>query len=156
MNDSRRGVFDFAREGGIAVADIKTRDITRGTIKTLDRAASSMHHLKEETIRSKAVEIGNGYDNESVGSYEQETAVHYAGDGVAFAAKAGVELIQRTRGKTCSSEGEVAELIQRNSQNPTEIASYNLSTDEKIQHAFREQGIKTIRNRKSRTSIWRR
>jgi len=153
MNDSRRGVFDFAREGGIAVADIKTRDITRGTIKTLDRAASSMHHLKEETIRSKAVEIGNGYDNESVGSYEQETAVHYAGDGAAFAAKAGVELIQRSRGKTCSSEGEIDELIQRNSQNPTEIATYKLSTDEKIQHAFREQGIKTIRDRKSRAKM---
>ena len=52
----------------LKLADIKTRDVTRGTIKTLDRAASSMHHLKEETIRSKALEIGNRHDNDSTGS----------------------------------------------------------------------------------------
>lgn len=135
------------------MADIKTRDITRGTIKTLDRAASSMHHLKEETIRIKAMEGGNRYDNESVGSYAQDVALHYAGDGAAFAARAGAELIQRSRGKAGSFEGEIDEIIQHNSQKPPEIATYELPVDVKIQQAFREQGIKTIRGRKSRAKM---
>ena len=48
------------------MADIKTRDVTRGTIKTLDRAASSMHHLKEETIRNRAADIGRKADSGGV------------------------------------------------------------------------------------------
>ena len=81
------------------MADIKTRDVTKGTIKTLDRAASSMHHLKEETIRSRAAEIGRGNDSESAGSYAQDTAEHYAGGGAAYAAKSGVEMMLQSREK---------------------------------------------------------
>jgi hypothetical protein len=54
------------------MADIKTRDVTRGTIKTIDRAASSMHHLKEETIRSKALNVSSSHDSEPAGSYAQD------------------------------------------------------------------------------------
>ena len=79
------------------MADIKTRDVTRGSIKTLDRAASSMHHLKEETIRSKMTEIRNRDDGNTANSYAQDTIEHYAGDGAAYAAKAGTELMLRSR-----------------------------------------------------------
>ena len=81
------------------MADIKTRDVTRGTIKTLDRAASSMHHLKEETIRNRAADIGRKADSESSGSYAQDTAEHYAGGSAAYAAKAGVEMMLQSREK---------------------------------------------------------
>ena len=33
------------------MTDIKTREVTRGSIKTIDRAAASMYHLKVDTIR---------------------------------------------------------------------------------------------------------
>ena len=65
------------------MADIKTRDVTRGSIKTLDRTASSMHHLKEDTIRSKALDIHSRQDDESADTYAQGAVEHYAGDGTA-------------------------------------------------------------------------
>ena len=79
------------------MADIKTRDVTRGSIKTLDRAASSMHHLKEETIRSKAADIHSRNDGDNAGSYAEEHIEQYAGDSTAYAARSGVEMLLRSR-----------------------------------------------------------
>ena len=81
------------------MSDIKTRDVTRGTIKTLDRAASSMHHLKEASIRSKAADISGQHDNDEVNTYARDEAVHYAGDGAIYEAQAGAELIHRSWGE---------------------------------------------------------
>ena len=131
------------------MADIKTRDVTRGTIKTLDRAASSMHHLKEETIRSKAADISGRHDNEGANTYAQDEAVHYAGDSTAYAARAGVELIQRSRGKT----GENVENIQRYDAEAPVFSEGKAKSDENIHRAFREQGIKNIRDRQSRKKM---
>lgn len=143
-------LFNFARKGGTEVADIKTRDVTRGTIKTLDRAASSMHHLKEETIRSKAVDISERRDNDSANTYAQDEAVHYAGDSSVYAARAGVELIHRSR---AGHEGKSDEYIHQIRQNPHDVNSAPGNNDEKIHRAFREQGIKTIRDRQSRKKM---
>lgn len=117
------------------MADIKTRDVTRGSIKTLDRAASSMHHLKEETIRSKALDIHSRHDGESADTYAQGAFEHYAGDGAAYAAQAGTELLLRNRNK------------------PHEDTSYPQGSEEQIQQAFREQGIKNIRNRQQEAKL---
>jgi len=77
--------FVLRRKGVTEMADIKTRDVTRGTIKTLNRAASSMHHLKEETIRSKAADISSRSDNESANAYAPDAVEQYAGSSAAFA-----------------------------------------------------------------------
>ena len=135
------------------MADIKTRDVTRGTIKSLDRAASSMHRMKEQAIRSKSLEIGSYRDNDSINSYDQDVTEHFAGDGATFATRAGVELIQRSRDKNNSFESNGVELIHQNSQKPPEIAADELSTDEKVHQAFREQSIKVIRDRQGRTKM---
>lgn len=117
------------------MADIKTRDVTKGSIKTLDRAASSMHHLKGETIKSKALDIHSRQDGENADTYAQGVAEHYAGDGAAYAAHAGAELIIRNRHKS------------------PETSSPPQSREEQIQQAFREQGIKTIRSRQKEVKL---
>ena len=117
------------------MADIKTRDVTRGSIKTLDRAASYMHHLKEETIRSKALDIHSRQDGENADTYAQGTVEHYASDGSAYAAQAGTELLLRNRGKAI------------------EVPSYPQGREEQIQQAFREQGVKTIRGRQQEAKL---
>ena len=125
------------------MADIKTRDVTRGSIKTLDRAASSMHHLKEETIRSKITEIRNRDDGNSANDFAQDTIEHYAGDSAAYAAKAGTELMLRSRaGKSID---EVPHSTPDISVAPGQAAE--------IQRAFREQGIKNIRSQKTKSGM---
>lgn len=113
------------------MAEIKTRDVTRGTIKTLDRAASSMHHMKEQTIRSKSLELGSGRDSESANSYAQDTTEHYAGSSVRNIAEDGIDLAIRSRQK-----------MQKNTGYPSDIKG-------QTQIAFKEHGIKTIRNRQA-------
>lgn len=117
------------------MADIKTRDVTRGSIKTLDRAASSMHHLKEETIRSKALEISNRQYSENGDTYAQEMTEHYAGSAAAVSAQTGAELILRNRNKS------------------PEASSYTESREEQIRRAFREQGVRTIRGRQEKAKL---
>ena len=143
------------------MADIKTRDITKGTIKTLDRAASSMHHLKEETIRSRAADIGRGNDGESEGSYAQDTAEHYAGGSAAYAAKAGVEMMLQSREKAGYRSEPLADslpddadaVIIPGSHKSPKTANASSDNAEQVQRAFREQGIKTICNRQSRAKM---
>lgn len=122
------------------MADIKTRDVTRGTIKTIDRAASSMHHLKEETIRSKTSDISSRHDSESAGSYAQETLEHYAGDSTAFASRAGIEMLLHSR----ENAGKGSEPI------PSIPSS---DRNERIRHAYREHGVKTIRSRQNKAKM---
>lgn len=125
------------------MADIKTRDVTRGSIKTLDRAASSMHHLKEETIRSKITEIRNRDDGNSANDFAQDTIEHYAGDSAAYAAKAGTELMLRSRaGKSIDEVPHIA---------PETRGETVMSAD--VQRAFREQGIKNIRSQKAKSRM---
>lgn len=117
------------------MADIKTRDVTRGYIKTLDRAASSMHHMKEETIRSKAMEISSRQHGENGDAYAQEMTEHYAGSVAAVSAQTGAELILRNRNKS------------------PEASSYPESREDQIRRAFREQGVRTIRGRQEKAKL---
>ena len=117
------------------MADIKTRDVIRGSIKTLDRVANSMHHLKEETVRSKVLDISSRQDGDNADTYAQSTVEHYAGDSAAYAAQAG------------------AELIIRNRQRVAEVSSYPQNSEEQIRQAFVEQGVKTIRDRQQEAKL---
>ena len=117
------------------MADIKIRDVTRGSIKALDRAAGSMHRMKEQTVRSIPMDTISHRDNDSPGSYAQDEAEHYAGSSAVYAAKEGMEMAMRSRQKT----QEIAEITQNN--------------EERVQRAYRELGIKTIRNRQSRIKM---
>ena len=136
------------------MADIKTRDVTRGSIKTLDRAASSMHHLKEETIRSKAAYIHSRNDSDNAGSYAEEHIEHYAGDSTAYAAKSGVEMLLRSRdhsaGEVIESEGAVA---GSSSLKPPKTANGAIGGAEQISRAYKEQGMKEILSRRSRSGM---
>ena len=138
------------------MADIKTRDVTRGTIKTLDRAASSMHHLKEETIRSKAAEAGYRYDNESAGSYAQTEIEHLAGDGTAYAARAGVDMILRSRDKAAYGVDPMLDANDTSIQSRfylSSVADPAAEYGDQISRPFREQGIKTILDRKNKAKL---
>ncbi|MBQ6388579.1 MAG: hypothetical protein IJH90_02975 [Mogibacterium sp.] len=138
------------------MADIKTRDVTRGTIKTLDRAASSMHHLKEETIRSKAAETGNRYDNESAGTYAQTEIEHFAGDGTAYAARAGMDMMLRSREKAVYGADPLPDANDAGIQSRSYLSNTADSAaeyGEQISRAFREQGIKVIRNRQNMAKL---
>ena len=117
------------------MADIKTRDVTRGTIKSLDRAASSMHRMKEQAIRSKSLEAGSHRDNDSLSSYAQDVTECYAGSSAAYAAKAGAEMAVRSR------------------QKPQGFADIPPDSEDRVQQAFKEQGVKTIRERQSRMKM---
>lgn len=135
------------------MADIKTRDVTRGSIKTLDRAASGMHHLKEETIRSKAADIRSRNDGDNAGSYAEDHIEQYAGDSTAYAAKQGVEMLLRSRdhsaGVVIESEGAAA----GSSLKPPKPASDAIGGAEQISRAYKEQSVKEILGRQSRSRM---
>lgn len=135
------------------MSDIKTRDVTRGTIKTLDRAASSMHHLKEASIRSKAADISGQHDNDEVNTYARDEAVHYAGDGAIYEAQAGAELIHRSWGEMARGSVQSDENFHRLGPEMHRIASGAGKIDENIQRAFRERGVKMIRDRQSKAKM---
>ena len=88
------------------MADIRTRDITRGTIKSLDRAASSMHRMKEQSIRSKSQDFGRQNDDDSVSSYAQDMAEQYFSGSTVFAAEAGMKLATRGQPKLLGATDE--------------------------------------------------
>ena len=134
------------------MADIKTREVTKGSIKTLDRAASSMHHMKEETIRSKAADISGRYDGDPSGSYAQDTVEHYAGDGAAYASRQGVELILRSRGDENGVVIQGPENIQHSNLNAIDINEAEHKA-RSIESAFREEGIKAIRGRQEKVRM---
>lgn len=135
------------------MADIKTRDVTRGTIKTIDRAASSMHHLKEETIRSKVADIGSSRESDSAGGYAQDTIEQFAGNSTAYAIQTGVDLIIRSRSDDTGRAASSVENIHRYSQEPPIIADGSGSNVEGVQRAFREQGIKIIRRQQTKSRM---
>jgi len=148
--------FVLRRKGVTEMADIKTRDVTRGTIKTLNRAASSMHHLKEETIRSKAADISSRSDNESANAYAPDAVEQYAGSSAAFASRAGIELMLRSRenvGYGSEVLTHTGTIPSTDSLKPPKTAGLPVNSEERIQQAFREQGIKTIRDRQSRKKM---
>ena len=138
------------------MADIKVRKVNRGSIKTLDRAASSMHHIKEATVRTKFADIYGNQDNDE-NAYAQNRIEHYAGDSAAYAARAGVELLQRSRSQT----DENAELLQHSgsqiSKSDEFIQRYGADipvfsegigqNDERIHRAVRTEGVKRIRDK---------
>lgn len=132
------------------MADIKIRDVTRGSIKTLDRAASSMHHLKEESIKGKYMEPGRGQDDHSGDSYAENHVEQYAGDSAAYASRAGIDMLLRSRER---SNGYPAEIDYGNGPKPPAAPDAGIVSQEQIQRAFREQGVKDILERRNRSRM---
>ena len=137
----------YRRKG---VADIKTRDVTRGSIKTLDRAASSMHHLKEETIKGKYMESGWGQEEHRGDSYAENHVEQYAGDGAAFASRAGIDMLLRSREQ---ANGYPAEFDHGGGPKPPAAPDAGIGGQEQIQRAFKEQGVKNILGRRNRSRM---
>ena len=117
------------------MADIKTRNVKTGTIKSLDRASSSMHRMKENVIRSKADDIGRSSSSDDVSSYGHDVTEHYAGSSARYAAEMGAELIIRNRHNPSGTVNETAEISDR------------------VQSAFKQQGVNRIRDQKLRTKM---
>jgi len=117
------------------LADIKTRNVKTGTIKSLDRASSSMHRMKENVIRSKADDIGSSSSGDDVSSYGHDVTEHYAGSSARYAAEMGAELIIRNRHNSPGTVNETAEISDR------------------AQSAFKQEGVNRIREQKLRTKM---
>ena len=128
------------------MADIKTRDVTRGSIKTLDRAASSMHHLKEETIKGKYMEPGRGQDDHSGDSYAENRVEQYVGDSAAYASRAGIDMLLRSREQV---NGYPAKLDYGGGPKPPAAPNPGIGGQEQIQRAFKERGVKDILERRN-------
>ena len=79
------------------MTDIKTREVTRGSIKTIDRAAASMHHLKVDTIRNRNNDYGNSQESDNAGAYAENHIKRTAGDSAAFASRAGMDMLLNSR-----------------------------------------------------------
>ena len=62
------------------MADIKTREVIRGSIKTTDRAAGMMHRLKKPAVRTKAMTEQIRQDEDKDSSLQERTE-KYAGSG---------------------------------------------------------------------------
>ena len=132
------------------MADIKTRDVTRGSIKTLDRAASSMHHLKDETIKGKYMEPGRGQDDHSGDSYAETRVEQYAGDSAVYASRAGIDMLLRSRERANVYPAE----FDRGSGSKTPAApDAGIGGLEQIQSAFRERGVKDILEKRNRAKM---
>lgn len=134
------------------MADIKIREVSRGHIKTLDRASSSMHHIKEATVRTKTSDL-YGRQDDNTDSYAQDSIEHYAGDSAAYAAQAGVELILRSRGDNTGVAAQSVENIQQISLQSATSAAESVQNVENIQHAIREQGVKSIQSRLAKVKM---
>ena len=132
------------------MAGIKSRDVTRGNIKTLDRAASSMHHLKEETIKGKYMEPGREQDDHSGDSYAESRVEQYAGDGAAYASRAGIDMLLRSREK---ANGYPTEFDHSSDPKPPAAPDVGIGGQEQIQRAFKEQGVKNIIDRRNRSKM---
>ena len=134
------------------MAEIKIREVSRGHIKTLDRASSSMHHIKAATVRTKTSDL-YGRQDDDADSYAQDSVEHYSGDSAAYAAQAGVELILRSRGENAGATVQSVENIQQISPISAISATESNQNVENIQHAFREQGAKSIQSRLAKVKM---
>ena len=132
------------------MSDIKTRDVTKGSIKTLDRATRSMHHLKEETIKGKYMEPGREQDDHSGDSYAENRVEQYAGDGAAYASRAGIDMLLRSREQ---ANGYPAEFDHGSGPKPSAAPDACFGGQEQIQRAFKEQGVKNILDRRNRSRM---
>lgn len=116
------------------MADIETRDVVRGYIRTLDRATSGMHRVKEQTIRSRSNEEDGRNPPESACQDAHNAMKHLAGDS--------------TEAVMWSVAGQAARVV-RNRQNPPKPdSSEDMPGD--VQNAFREHGVKSMRSRQVR------
>ena len=132
------------------MADIRTRDVTRGSIKTLDRAASSMHHLKEETIKGKYMESGWEQEDQSGETYAENRVEQYAGDSAAYASKAGIDMLLRSREH---SNGYPVEFDHGSGPELPAEFDAGIGGQEQIQRAFKEKGVKDILERRNRSRM---
>ena len=85
------------------MTDIKTREVLRGSIKTLDRAAIASHHIKEASVRVREFELNTNDDNDS----NRGTDLMAGDDGAAaiYAVRSGTEHLLSSRDKSTGYDG---------------------------------------------------
>ena len=130
------------------MADIKTRDVTRGTIKTLDRTASSMNRVKEQAIRSRAFEASGERDDRRPDAYAQDELELNSRSAADHAVRAGAEIIQRSRSSGKAGNDEIAEKFHQNGLAETLTGDIRVQNAENFQRLARDQGIKTMQARR--------
>ena len=85
------------------MADIKTREVLRGSIKTLNRAAIASHHIKEASVRVREYELNTNDDNDS--SRGTDLMAGDAGAAAIYAARSGTEHFVSSRDKVAGYDG---------------------------------------------------
>ena len=134
------------------MADIKLREVNRGHIKTLDRASSSMHHIKEATVRTRTSDL-YGRQDDDADRYAQDSVEHYASDSAAYAVQAGVGLILRSRGDNTGVADQSVENIKQISPQSAASAAESVQNVENIQRALREQSAMSIRSHMAKVKM---
>ena len=134
------------------MTDIKTREVTRGSIKTIDRAAASMHHLKVDTIRSRSHDYGSSQESDNAGMSAEDHLERTAGDSAAFASRAGIDMLLYSRAQNRDTVSE-ASGYGAGMMSDTKWSEEVVGNVEQIQRAFREQGVKTILDRHNKARM---
>ena len=77
------------------MADIRTREMNKGTIRTLDRAAAASHRIKNVAVRSKA-EVRDASDSkENIRQHAIDRMMGNVEAGTLYAARGGSNLVQQ-------------------------------------------------------------
>ena len=92
------------------MADIKTREVLRGSIKTLDRAAIASHHIKEASVRVREYELNSNDDNDS--SRGTDLMAGDAGAAAIYAVRSGAEHLLSSRDKAAGYDGWTTEFTE--------------------------------------------
>ena len=138
------------------MTDIKTRELTRGSIKTIDRAAASMHRLKVDAIRRRSYNYGSSQESDNAGMYAEDHLERTASDSAAFASRSGVEMLLHSREKACCASEAFTDAEYtgiKNSLNPPINLKPLQDNGDQIRCASREQGIKSILTSQRRTKL---
>ena len=77
------------------MADIKTREINKGTIKSLDRASSMKHRIKTASIRAKSEMVQDRKSDENSSSFATDRIMRVEEKGTAATGKATETAVRR-------------------------------------------------------------
>ena len=140
------------------MADIKTRDVIKGTIKTLDRAEIYTHRMKEAAVKTRTAEIyGDHQENEN--DPGEERGYGNAAAVSAYTVRAGAELVTRSAEKARANRAKDAnqtarEILGDIADDPDiPVHTVDMTAEEGyVQKAGREHAVKSITERKKRSA----
>ena len=105
------------------MTDIKTREVITGTIKTLDRSASSMHRIKDETVHTRMEDLRSSDGDTSSTEEAQDTAERLIGYSAVLVARAGADVMGKTAVHAmCASVNHMRKTAEKNKLKKDEVS----------------------------------